>query len=189
MLCPCSTTRLRLPIKGFWGSDSESVWIYCGLYKYQTCLIFFTTVMDPLSPLPTNSPVSGFLTPQTQIYTILCCLRHSAILKPRTLSPERPGFSLRPQQKSPSAVLGNLLLVPGGLRKPHTSLGPSQYIPDRIGVETNHNRDNLGLIPDLGQDSIFPTIFHGFFHRLSRVKGPRRNRGLILWWNRGIRST
>ena len=32
----------------------ESVWICCGRYKYQTCLIFFTTVADPLLPLPTN---------------------------------------------------------------------------------------------------------------------------------------
>ena len=64
-------------------------------------------------------------------------------LKNRTFSSRRPGLSPRPQQKSPIAVLGNLLLVPGGLRKPQTSLGPSRYIPDRIGVHTDHKR---GLI-------------------------------------------
>ena len=61
-------------------------------------------------------------------------------LKPRTLSPRRPGFSPRPQQKSPTAVLENLLLVQGVLG---TSLGPSLYIPNRIKVETDHK---CGLI-------------------------------------------
>ena len=45
----------------------ESVWICCGLYKYQTDLISYTTVAivltDPILPLSTNSPVSGFLRP------------------------------------------------------------------------------------------------------------------------------
>ena len=59
-------------------------------------------------------------------------------LNPRTLSPTKPVLSPRPQQKSPIAVLGNLLLFPGGLREPQTSLGPSLYIPDRIGVEADH---------------------------------------------------
>ena len=145
MLCPYSTTRLKLPNKHFGGirfrvleSLFETVWIYCGEYEYQTCL-FFTTVTDPLLPLPPNSPVSFFRRPpQTQICTILCCLRRPATLKPKTLSSRRLGPSPRPQQKSLIAVLGNLLLVPGGLRKPQTSLRPSQYIPDRIRVETDH---------------------------------------------------
>ena len=107
-------------------------------------MIVFMTATDPLSPLLTNSPVSGFLRPpQTQNYTILCCLRRHATRKPRTLSPRRPGLSPRPQQKSSIAVLGNLLLVPGGLWKPQTSLRPSRHIPDMIGVETDHKR---GLI-------------------------------------------
>ena len=92
--CPCSITRLRLPIKGFGDriqSPGQSVWICSGLYKYLTCLIFFTTVTNPLSPLPTNSPVSGFLRPpQTHIDTIRGCLRHPATLKLRILSPRRP---------------------------------------------------------------------------------------------------
>ena len=110
----------------------ESLWICCGLYKYQTWLIFFTTVTDPLSPLPTTSQVSGFLRPhQTQIYTILCCLSHPVTLKPRTLIPWRPELSPRHRQKLP-------IDVSGGLRKPETSLGPSLYIPNRIGLETDH---------------------------------------------------
>ena len=40
--------------------------------------------------------------------------------------------------------------------------------------------DGLGLIPDLDQDSIVPPIIH-VFTRLSRIKGPRTNRALILW--------
>ena len=55
--------------------------------------------------------------PQTQMYTILCCLRRPATLKPMTLSSRRPGLSLRPQQKSPIAVSVNLLLFPGGRRE------------------------------------------------------------------------
>ena len=118
-------------------SQLESVWVCCGRYKYQTCLTFVMTVTDPLSPLPTNIPVSGFLRPpQIQIYTILCCLRHPAYLNPRNLYP-------RPQQKSPITVSVYQLLVPGGLRKPQTSLRPSRYIPNRIRVETDHK---YGLI-------------------------------------------
>ena len=99
-------------------------------------------VADPLSPVPTNSPVSGFLRPpQTQSETILCCLIRPVTLKPMILSPRRSGLCPRPQQKSPIAVLRNLLLVPGGQRKPQTNLRPSQYIPDRIGVETGHKHD------------------------------------------------
>ena len=36
--------------------------------------------------------------------------------------------------------------------------------------------DDLGLIPQLDKDS----IFQGFFHRLSRIKGATTNWGLIL---------
>ena len=127
-------------------SPGLSVWICGGWYKYQTCLIFFTTVTHPLSALTTNSPVSGFLRPsQIQIYTILCCLRHPTTLKLRTLSRKRPGLSPRPQQKSPIAVLGNLLLVPGSLRKPQISVRPSRYIPNRIGVETDHKLSLIAL--------------------------------------------
>ena len=61
-------------------------------------------------------------------------------LNPRTLSAMRPGLSPRPQQKSPITVSVNWLLVPGGLRKPQR---PSQCIPDRVGVKTDHKR---GLI-------------------------------------------
>ena len=83
-------------------STGQSVWILCGQYKNQTCLILVTTVTDPLSPLPTNSPVSGFLRPpQTPIYITLCCLRGPATLKPRNLSPRRLG----PQQKSPISLI------------------------------------------------------------------------------------
>ena len=123
-----------LRIKGFWGSVSKNiVWVSCGGYK----MIFATIVTNPLSPLPTNSPVAGFLgPPETKIYTILCCLRRPATLNPRTLS-------LRPQQNRPLLSSGNLLLVPGGPRKPQTGLRPSLYIPDRIGVETIHK---CGLI-------------------------------------------
>ena len=101
----------------------------CRVQKYQTCLIIATTVTDPLLSLPTNFPVSGFpWTPQTQINTIVCCLRHPATLNPWTHSPRRPGLSPRPQQKSPVTVSVNRLLVPG-LRKPQSSLRPSRYIP------------------------------------------------------------
>ena len=56
--------------------------------QFQTCLIFATTVTDPRSPLATNFPVSGFMRPpETQVYTILCCLRHPVTLNPRTLVP------------------------------------------------------------------------------------------------------
>ena len=102
MLCPCSTTRLRVPIKSFWGSVSskcrvpdcllESVLICCGRCKNQTCLIFSTTVTDPHSPLPTNIPVSDFLRPpQTEIYTILGCLK----LPGTHIMPGRFSFSSR----------------------------------------------------------------------------------------------
>ena len=77
---PRSTRGLSLPIKGLWGGSCpkkcrvldnmfESVWICCGLYKYQTCLIFLTAVTNPLSPLPTNSPVSAFLRPPGPTFT------------------------------------------------------------------------------------------------------------------------
>ena len=51
-------TDLGFLVNGFRVLETlfESVWIRGGLYKYQTCLIFFTTVTDPLSPLPTNTP-------------------------------------------------------------------------------------------------------------------------------------
>ena len=124
---------------GVLGSLFESVWICSGRYKSQTCLVFFTTVTDPLSPLPTNSQVSAFLRhPQTQIYTILCCLSRPATPKLRALSLKMSELSPKPQQKSPIAVLRNLLLVTGGLKKPQTSLRPSRYIPYRIRIETDH---------------------------------------------------
>ena len=117
--------KTKAPDKGFLGIK----------FKVPDSLLslFFTAVTTPISPLPTNSPISGFLRPpQTRIYTILCCLRRPATLKPRTLSPRRPGLSPRPQQKLPIAVLGNMLLVPGGMRKLQTSLRPSWYIPDKL---------------------------------------------------------
>ena len=88
--------RSKAPDKGFGGGsvskkcrvpDSlhESVWICWGRFKNQTCLIFFTTVTDPHSPLPTNIPVSYFLRPpQTQIYTILGCLGLSGTVNARS---------------------------------------------------------------------------------------------------------
>ena len=36
--------------------------------------------------------------------------------------------------------------------------------------------------------SISPPIIHVFFHRLSRIKGPRTDRGLNVWWNWGIKK-
>ena len=55
-----------------------------------------------------------------------------------------PDLSLTPhakekRQKSAIAVRGNLLLVPGNLRRSQTSLKPSRYVPDRIGVESYQN--------------------------------------------------
>ena len=42
------------------------------------------------------------------------------------------------------------------------------------------------LDPTPGSRFHFPAHFSDFSHRLSRNKCPRTNRGLILWWNRGI---
>ena len=50
--------------------------------------------------------------------------------------------------------------------------------------ETSWGRS--GFDPRPGSRFHCPPIIHVFFHRLSRIKGPRTNRGLILWWNRGI---
>ena len=71
--------------------------------KIKHVLIFFTTVTDPLSPLPTYIPVSDFLSPpQTEIYTILCYLRLPGTLNARFLgllmfsfSPRRSGLNPR----------------------------------------------------------------------------------------------
>ena len=97
------------------------------------CLIFAMAVTDPPSLLPTNFPASGFLRPhETQIYTILCYLRYPTTLNLRTLSP---------RTKIAHYYLCKSVISPGGLRKPQTSLRNSRYIPDRIGVETNHKHD------------------------------------------------
>ena len=47
------------------------------------------------------------------------------------------------EKNSPITVSVNRLLVPRGVRKPQTSLRPSRYIPNRIGVEIDHK---CGLI-------------------------------------------
>ena len=157
-LCPCYLTRLRLPIKSFWRSDSES-WTFCLSLFGSVVVGIKSNMFDILHDcnlstftLAKNSPVSGFLrSNQNQIYTILCCLG-----RPVTLSPRRPGLSSRPQQKTPIAVLGNLLLVPGGLRKLQTSLRPSQYISNRIRVETDNKHSlitsQLGNQYDFSED-------------------------------------
>ena len=76
----------------------ESVWICWGWYKNQTCLIFFTTVTNPLVPPPTNIPVSDFLRhSQTQNYTIIGRLRLPGTVDSRSalFSPIRSGLNPR----------------------------------------------------------------------------------------------
>ena len=43
-----------------------------------------------------------------------------------------------------------------------------------------------GFDPRPGSGFHCPTHY-SFFHRLSRIKGRRKNRGLIMWWNRGVK--
>ena len=125
----CSTTRLRLPIKGF--GDSESWRVCLKLFgsvvvcmNIKTCLIFFTTITDPLSPLPTNSLVSGFLRhPQTQMYTILRCRRRPATLKPKTLCPRKLGLSPRPPRKIGHCCLKKSVISP---RRPEEASDQSE---------------------------------------------------------------
>ena len=79
--CGSVSSKCRVPDCLF-----ESVLICCGRFKNQTCLIFFTTVTDPHSPLPTNIPVSDFpRPPQTEIYTILACLKLPGTLNARSV--------------------------------------------------------------------------------------------------------
>ena len=102
------------------------------------------------------------------------------------------------KKKSAIAVSRSLLLVPGSLRMSQVSLRPSQYVLDRIGVESYHNLhligsqsgndhelseevwDFLRTIAELDLYSIAPPIIH-VFHRLSRIKGRWTNWVLILW--------
>ena len=126
--------------------------------------------------------------------------------------PGRLGISLSSSVGNPRSIpdplctTGNQLLVPGSLRMSLTSLRPCGYIPDRVGVESYHNRglftlsrgtivsclrseaswERSGFDPKPGSGFHCPTHYSCFFHRLSRIKDPRKNRGLILWWNRGI---
>ena len=61
-------------------------------------------------------------------------------------------------------------------------------VPDQSGTVWGRLRppgDDLYLIPDFTTDPVFPP-FLLFLHRLSTIKGPRKDQGLILWWNRGI---
>ena len=58
-------------------------------------------------------------------------------------------------------------------------------VPEQSGTVwglLRHPEVDLNYIPGFDIDS----VFHHFFHRLSMIKGHRQDRGLILWWNRGI---
>ena len=139
------------PIKGFWGSVSsicrvpdclfESVWISFCRFKNQTCLIFFTTVTNPLLPLPTNFPVSDFMKPQTEIYTILCYLRLPKSVNARSALVLFPGgldlvpdSSTTPMRKKKMKI-GHCCLKKSviSLRKSHTSLkGTNRELSEEV---------------------------------------------------------
>ena len=63
---------------------SEVMFIGTGEVCFYSCLIFLTIQTDSHFPMSTKCPVPGFLRPpQTQIYTVLCCLWLPATLSSR----------------------------------------------------------------------------------------------------------